>query len=157
MKNSVYSYINIVDYIIAFADESGEILTNLKLQKLTYYSQAWYLANFNKSLFNEDFQAWVHGPVIPALYFEIKAKGKKVIISEKKLKDVEKDFDDSTIFYMKELLSVYMPFGGYQLEQMTHIEEPWITARRGIEPDERCTEIISKESMKKYYGEKIEV
>ena len=45
---------------------SGEAITQLKLQKLVYYADAWFLANFDEPLIKEDFEAWAHGPVVPA-------------------------------------------------------------------------------------------
>ena len=44
-------------------------MTHKKLQKLCYYAQAWYCALYDGTpLFDDEIQAWVHGPVIPALY-----------------------------------------------------------------------------------------
>ena len=34
-------------FLLCESRERGEILTNLKLQKLLYYAQAWHLALFN--------------------------------------------------------------------------------------------------------------
>ena len=56
---------SLANFLLVTCRESGEVLTNLKLQKLMYYSQAWHLALRDIPLFNEDFQAWVHGPVLP--------------------------------------------------------------------------------------------
>ena len=42
--------------------------THKQLQKLCYYAQAWHLALLNRPLFDEEFQAWIHGPVCPTLY-----------------------------------------------------------------------------------------
>lgn len=154
-----YTSKNIVEYILAFADGAGEAITNLKLQKLIYYTQAWYLANFKKPLFDEEFEAWVHGPVIPELYFELRksgAQGFSPITIKKKLKDVEKEFNAETLKYLSEVVSVYMSYGAYQLEVMTHKEEPWIEARKGLEADEKCDEVISKDKMREFYGKKIE-
>jgi len=43
-------------------------LSHLKLQKLLYYIQSWHLVFFDKKLFDDDFQAWVHGPVSRKIY-----------------------------------------------------------------------------------------
>jgi len=40
-------------------------LTAMKLQKLMYYAQAWNLVWDEEPIFNEDFQAWANGPVLP--------------------------------------------------------------------------------------------
>ncbi|MDR1179204.1 MAG: SocA family protein [Spirochaetales bacterium] len=40
----------------------------MKLQKLIYFCQGFHLAFFDSPLFDEDIQAWSHGPVCPSLY-----------------------------------------------------------------------------------------
>ena len=56
---------DIADYVIlaAKADDNDISLSNLKLQKLLFYIQAWSYGINKKPLFQGDFQAWVHGPV----------------------------------------------------------------------------------------------
>ena len=58
----------IADYLIAFSHSVGDPISNLKLQKLLYYAQAWYLALHNEPLFPESIEAWVHGPAVPPVY-----------------------------------------------------------------------------------------
>jgi uncharacterized phage-associated protein len=63
----------IANYFIQSVDtDSGDNITHLKLQKLMYFAQAWYLANINKVLFDEDMQAWAHGPVTPSIWHKYK-------------------------------------------------------------------------------------
>src|SRR6266446_3445682 len=57
-------------YIIASCSDDGKSVTNLKLQKLLYYAQAWKLALHGKPLFNDRIEAWVHGPVVPVVFRE---------------------------------------------------------------------------------------
>lgn len=64
----------VADYVIAFLAEHGDPTTNLKLQKLLYYSQAWYLALYDLPLFDDRIEAWVHGPVVPPVYGAFKGK-----------------------------------------------------------------------------------
>src|SRR5437016_1983852 len=80
--NKAYSYSLIADYFIALSNESQSPITNLKLQKLVYYAQAWHLAILKKALINEDFQSWAHGPVIPQLYNDYRSNGWKPIYRE---------------------------------------------------------------------------
>ncbi|WP_218124294.1 Panacea domain-containing protein [Chitinophaga filiformis] len=42
------------------------------MQKLVYYAQAWHLVAFLTPLFEEDIEAWTHGPVIRSLYRRFK-------------------------------------------------------------------------------------
>ena len=117
-----------------------------KLQKLCYYAQGWYLALFGESLFDEDFQAWIHGPVIPELYDEYKEYGWRDI--------PQIDFctvPEDVVSFVKEVYDSYGYLTGDQLERLSHSEAPWKNARKGKKPWEASTEIITKDSMKEYF------
>ena len=149
------TYNDVADFFLAFANETGETITNLKLQKLVYYAQAWYLANYHQPLFDADFEAWVHGPVIPDLYCKYKYFGFSPIKNKIKLEDVEKNMDKKIMDFLSKVATVYMPSGAYELELMTHNENPWIEARGECDPDESCNNTIDKSNIEVYYGEKI--
>jgi uncharacterized phage-associated protein len=52
----------------------------MKLQKLLYFTQGFYMKNNSKQkLFTEHFEAWVNGPVIPIVYGEYKYYGTSTI------------------------------------------------------------------------------
>lgn len=146
---------DVAEFFLAKANAVGEPITNLKLQKLVYYAQAWFLANKNKPLFEDDFEAWVHGPVQPSLYHVYKERGSAPIVTDLDIKDVSEKFDDETFEFLNEVAEVYMPHGAYQLELMTHKEKPWIDARGSCEPDEKCNTVISKSAMEEFYGAQI--
>jgi len=154
-ENNSVSYQDVADFFLAIANERGETITNLRLQKLVYYAQAWFLANTGKPLFEEDFEAWVHGPVLPVLYDKYKELGPKPIVTELKFPDVEKRFGKSELEILNAVADVYMQYGAYQMELMTHNEEPWIKARQGIEPDARSNNKIDKALMMEFYGERL--
>lgn len=154
-EQKIISASDVADFFLAKANAVGEPITNLKLQKLVYYAQAWFLANKHKSLFEEDFEAWVHGPVLPELYHKYKERGSAPIITELGLKEVSEKFNEETFEFLNEVASVYMPHGAFQLELMTHNEKPWIDARGSCEPDEKCNTIIPKSAMEQFYASKI--
>lgn len=145
----------VADYFLALANETGDAITNLKLQKLVYYAQAWHLANFGKPLFDEDFEAWIHGPVIPKLYKLYKERGSQPIILNKKFDQVADLFDADTRKFLEKIVDVYFSETAYRLESMTHQEDPWIEARHGFAADENCSTIIKKDIMRDYYGKRI--
>jgi len=136
------------DYLLCESRERGEILTNLKLQKLLYYAQAWYLVVYGKPLFSEDFQAWVHGPVLPSQYQRFRSYSWRPIDCELLPPDIS---DDLTEFF-DQILDVFGVETANGLERMTHEEAPWINARIGIDRHATSTEVIPKSSMKKYYS-----
>jgi uncharacterized phage-associated protein len=148
---SKYTCQDIANYFIFLGNSTGSYISNLKLQKLVYYAQAWHLALFGKSLFDEDFQAWVHGPVEPALWRKYTEFGFNPIL--KKVKAPE--LDAHTDRFLTQVSEVYFRLDAFELELMTHKEDPWIRARKGYAPDERCATVISKEAMKDYYAKRL--
>ena len=60
---------DVANYFLSLCDEdAGDLISNLKLQKLVYYAQGFHLAISGEPLFDEKIMAWEHGPVIPQLY-----------------------------------------------------------------------------------------
>jgi len=161
------TYQEVADYFIALGNASHDNVTNLRLQKLVYYAQAWHLANRWGPLFDADFQAWVHGPVIPGLYRKYSHLGAQPILAEgaDTASDVELQqsldaalsvFDEPTQGLLEMVADAYMGLGAWALERLTHQERPWVEAREGLEPSERCTTRISRRTMRDFYGEQIE-
>lgn len=140
------SCFDIANFFIKIGNQTNYLVTNLKLQKLVYYAQAWYLALYNKALFNEDFEAWVHGPVIPKLYQKYKSFSWHPI----KL-NVAPQLPLDIIEFLEEISEEYLAYDGYELEQMTHLEKPWQQARKNLQLDEPSHNIIKKEWMQEYY------
>ena len=136
----------VADYIICFYHQHGDLITNLKLQKLVYYAQAWYLGLYNKPLFDEDFHAWVSGPVQPELYDRFK-KYQWNPISEHKETVLPEHIEE----HLQEIIQVYGKYEAYYLERMTHAEEPWIKARAGIPSDQSSNAVISQGDMQRFY------
>jgi len=53
------------------------------------------------------------------------------------------------------VLEAYAPFSDVQLERMTHNEQPWLDARDGYEPFQRCEEEIDEITMRNYYAARV--
>ena len=125
-------------------------LTHKQLQKLCYYAQAWHLALLDRPLFDEEFQAWIHGPVCPYLYADYADYGWKKIV---KLTGEAPKFPDETLQVLKAVYRTYSKLSGAQLETLTHSEKPWQDARGNIPPYEPSTNVISNDVMKQFYAE----
>jgi len=138
----------IADYLIWFCHEHGGLLTNLKLQKLLYYAQGWFLTLKGKVLFSDSIEAWIHGPVIPIIYHQFKEYSYNAISKEV----LKPDLSDEITDHLHEIIKVFGGCSAYELELMTHREEPWIKARRGIPADISCQNEITTESMKQYFA-----
>ena len=108
--------------------EVGDILTNLKIQKLVYYAQGFHLALKNEKLFDEPILSWEHGPVVENLYHEYKEYGSNGIPVPKRF-DVNV-FNAEQIDLLKEVYEVYGQFSAWKLRNMTHSEKPWVETPR---------------------------
>jgi uncharacterized phage-associated protein len=146
---------DVCDYIILKVRAAGESLSHLKLQKLMFYVQAWHLAFFGKPLFVGRFQAWVHGPVNRELYDRF--SDTKSLYSEITQDVIRPDFDETSLTedeaaHIDSVLDAYAALTGTQLEVITHCEDPWIAARVGIRPSQRCETEIDESLMARYYA-----
>ena len=133
-------------------------MSQLKLQKLLYYIQAWHLVGLDSPLFQEDFQAWVHGPALRSVWDEYKSQSQLNAHLEQSATtgETEKAFasvlHEDQIDLINDVLTEYGQRSGYHLECLTHSELPWTEARAGMSPDEFSDRPIKKESMKKFYS-----
>lgn len=146
--NNKTTVFDVADYFLKIVDrEAGSSITHLKLQKLVYYAQAWHLVFTGERMFDSEIQAWVHGPVSPELYKKYADYGYDNLPAPKELPILSED----KIKTIKVVWESYGHFDGKYLEQLTHQEEPWRSARNGCKPWEHCTNSISTELMKEYY------
>lgn len=134
-------------YIVRHAQDKGEPITNLKLQKLLYYAQSWHLAFFGEVLFDDPIQAWVHGPVVSSVYGYFKGYGFNPIPLHPKKPDVSNELAE----FLDQVLLTYLPFDAFTLEKMTHEETPWKEARGSLPFDEPCKKIISTDTIKTFF------
>lgn len=151
----------ISDYVIHACKVQGAVSLNvLKHQKLLYYIQAWHLA-FNgedKPAFNGEFEAWVHGPVNRTIYDQY--KNSHFIYSELELKDIQNSksieaIDGNMVNHINTVLEVYASLSGSELEELSHRETPWLEARIGFGPYQRCEKNISQKTMYTYYKNRL--
>jgi uncharacterized phage-associated protein len=140
--------INVAELFLSWAHRDGDLITNLKMQKLLYYAQAWHLVNFNKKpLFNDGIEAWDFGPVIPSVYHEYKTFGYRPI-PHAITKNEEAPFTPDQMEYLELLYDKFIRFSAHELVNMSHNEDPW---KKAFNSD-LYPKIISHEEMTKYYS-----
>lgn len=136
----------VTDALLERSRIRGIAVSNLMLQKLLYYSQAWHLALAEGPLFNEEFEAWVHGPVVPAVFRRFKH------FRWDDITDAVNPCTDARLTgYIDSVLNSYGGYNAKQLERLTHSETPWLAARMGIPNDEPCNRVITKDAMRSYF------
>ena len=133
---------DVANYFLSLVDrDAGDLVSNLKLQKLIYYAQGFHLALHDSPLFNEPIEAWQHGPVVPDLYQEYKQYGGGALPIPEGI-DVS-IYTQNTKDLLEEVYSVFGQFSAWKLRNMTHEEPPWKETEQG--------ETISHESLKSYF------
>ncbi len=141
---------NVSELFLTWAKQNGDLITNLKMQKLLYYAQAWHLVNFNRRLFDDRIEAWELGPVIPKIYGEYK-KYRGNPIPYKISGNEEKPFSERQVQFLKQFFNVFSSLSSTALVNMTHNETPW----KDNFGKGKNTEIPPSE-MKDYYTEVFE-
>lgn len=143
-----YTAKEVADWFLAVVDRSaGDALTHLKLQKLVYYAQAWSLALLERPLFDEEVQAWAHGPVVPSVWQAFREHGWEAIPPPEECPRVDGEAEG----LLRDVLGTYGERSATALEALTHREDPWLLARGDLPPEARSAAVITKEHMKSYY------
>lgn len=141
-----YSALDIANKLLhrAWVDESSELLSNMKLQKLLYYQQGFHLAYFGTPLFKEDIVAWPYGPVVPAVYDVYKSFGRAGIEPQGEPLCLDNEKEENLF---NEVFEVYNQFSAAGLVSQTHSESPWIdTPKLGV---------ISQEAMRSFFLQRL--
>lgn len=162
-KNSNMKGLELTSYIIAYFDNVGDLVTNKRLQKLLYYIKAWGLVYFEDGVIDDEFEAWVHGPVSPDVYRSYKIFGYnpikldyKGVSSSEYLEKYKKDHSSLSekLEMVDAVLQKYGQLTSLNLELLSHSETPWIEARVGLSPIENSSNKIKDDVMKEYYSNK---
>lgn len=151
-----YSYNDVANWFLV--EGKGEISPK-KLQKLVYYAYAWVLTLLNDSseelntrLFEDaKFEAWVHGPVLRDLYAKYASYGFENIEEPKEQPEFVEDVQD----ILEQVWEVYGDYSADQLESMTHQEDPWKNARKGLLPLDSSSTLIDDRDIFKYYIQRV--
>lgn len=142
MKNAVNDVYEIAKWFL-----HTEPMTHKKLQKLLYFSYGIYLAQnnddynrLNNSLFENKFEAWVHGPVDPKIYSLYKNNGINLLY----LEDIDTvSFDSKIMNALNKTLEIYGKYNADELENISHNQAPWKNARKNLMPIESSNNLLS--------------
>ena len=153
MATEKLSALDVANYVISLASnnvigDDGEVegVTNLKLQKILYFIEAYSLAVAGKSLFPDSIEAWEYGPVIPSVYHKFKTFGSSPIIQ----KETKVKVDEKTASLISDVWNTFNKYSASRLVDITHRHDPWKNtyaknSKSGLKTS------ISRDEMKKYY------
>ena len=127
----VYNVKDIAAYIVDYSIENGCPVSNLKLQKILYYVQAYFLIKKNEPCFEEEIECWRHGPVVREVYSEYKKYFNDNIFMVEDYKEIE----ERDCNLINQVVDSYRKYSPWEMVDKTHQEDPWINdelSLRGI-------------------------
>lgn len=136
--------------LVASQEEEAAPLTHMQLHKLLYYAQGWTLVDSDRPLFDDEIQAWRHGPVVSAMYPAFVDYGSNPIAWHE-----ARDDQSLTARDRQQVEYAWRSYGRYsawRLREMTHIEPPWRDARAGLPDSAKSRAVITDAAMKKFFG-----
>lgn len=113
---------------------TGEVIDEMKLHKLLYFTQREALAITGQSMFNEKFEGWRYGPVNRLVRSCYTVDG--LCYQE------QKQLSADSAYIVKNVLLQYGEYASWKLSQLSHAELSWQNARTGIsDTDNGCKEL----------------
>ena len=106
----------------------------MTLLKVLYFAHAWHLAQFDRPLIAQPFEAWKYGPVVRVVYDQVKGAGKQPLTALLRSFDAKKcayistpfDFDFTLDKFLRDILDFYSQFHAFTLSDLTHEKgSPW--------------------------------
>ena len=118
----VLAVLQVADYFLVQAEERGQRLGHLKLQKLCYYAQGFYLAFRREPLFRERLRAWAYGPVVRELW-DVHRYARGPIAAPE-------DYDAEALSpgerrFLDIVLERFWQYSGTDLSRFSQGEAPW--------------------------------
>ena len=127
--------------VAQYINEQFYRLTKVKLQKLLYFCQAWYLAKNKRPLFQEDFYAWKLGPVVKELH-EMMRDGENLVPTIITGADIHRLINNEAL-YIDKVLHLYGDMTKEELVDKSHEDDPW--------KNSMLDALITKESIMHFY------
>ena len=142
-KSKIY---NVALYIINKVKE----IDALSLQKILYYCELFSNKFLNKNILNINPEAWIYGPVYKDIYDSFSYYKYNKIDYNELLTNDKIDLDEKEKEYLDTIIKDFGYYSGSILREMTHLTDPWLNARQGLEPNEYSNRIIEEKDINKY-------
>lgn len=144
----IYPADQIADFFLARSNpEFGDLISNLKLQKLCYYAAGLIAAvrqDDGRPLFADPIEAWQHGPVVPSQYRRFAQYGADNIPAADGFDFSRLDANDLSV--LDDVYNFYGQYSAWKLRNMTHEERPWLDAYQ------RASKSISTGELREFFA-----
>ena len=132
--------INVAQYIfIEYKRVTEEIIDEMKLQKLLYFSQRETFAILNQPLFNEVFEGWKYGPV---------SREVRTVFTEDGINAQTEDIKSESKYIINNIIQEYGALASWKLSALTHKETSWLNSRKGLKKEENGNVKIKMEDIR---------
>ena len=135
----MYAVLDVCRHTINYSNDMNYGISNLKLQKVIYFIQAFFLISTSEPCFKEKIEAWDFGPVVPEAYREYNQFGSSNIprvsyIVEFDSEDIwnstVKRYEDNSICEddqkrIEEVVDKFSEYSATDLVAITHDQAPW--------------------------------
>ena len=124
----------IANAVLDRADEQGQTITNMALNKIVYFIHCDYLMEFDEPLVGAKIEAWQHGPVFREIYHQFKKwndnpiAGRATSVSplSGEVEIASVTFGTEERLKINELIDRYVHFSAAHLRALSHISGgPW--------------------------------
>lgn len=158
----MYNVLDICRYVVNISDTELNGISNLKLQKILYFIQAYFLISTGKPCFSENIEAWDFGPVVPVAYHNFKQFGAMNIPSISTYLEYDsnnmwnvkrKVFNENIILEedrnkIRNVLNIFKDYSATSLVDLTHNQAPW---KNAYVPG--MNNIITLDSIRRYFND----
>lgn len=134
----------IARYVISRCTQNERPISNLKLQKILYFIQAEFLVGMDKACFEDDIEAWNHGPVVSCVYFEYNVFGSTNIPDQGN--DGFELISKQDKAHLDAIIDTASKYSAWGLEKITRQQKPWKNAYK------RNNKVIKQEEIKEYFS-----
>lgn len=144
----MYQAKEIAIVILKIAEENSSPVTNLKLQKILYYVQAYFLSKYERACFADPIVAWKLGPVIQNVYYEYYSYVNQPICDPKisgEYDQIRNKISMTDLSAIRTVVLSLLRFKPFELVNKTHNETPWKTTLQ--------SNIIEQDKIKAYFDE----
>ena len=158
----MYSSITIANYFLRRGWDEQIGISPMKILKLVYIAHGWYLGALGEPLIRDRIMAWRYGPVIPALYHQIKQYGGNSItatIRSEFYSANEEELDEVVRSFLDKIWERYRDSTAIELSSLTHQKgTPWdrVRARSPRAVRRSRSVVISDQIIEDYYRRRID-
>jgi len=132
--------INVAQYIFnEYKRVTEEIIDEMKLQKLLYFSQRETFAILNQPLFNEVFEGWKYGPV---------SREVRTVFTEDGINAQTEDIKSESKYIINNIIQEYGALALWKLSALTHKETSWLNSRKELKKEENGNVEIKMEDIR---------